>query len=396
MLVAQQITGLGTINAQREATINSLKQQGLALSDAIAIADAQRAIALARVEAAAEQTLRSLKEENELIHARSEMEAESIKARQTTNRLMDEGVSATTAMAVGSQQLANYADRRARSNRQAAEAAEREAFAMEMMARAAKAAEDAIYGFVPRLAGSLGANFQQSNQGGYSQFNPKGYQLSVGVEYYAILNETKKLVAEMNDPAKITERFNAQFNKALTDTGGNLYGAVGSMIAKGGVFTGGETDPQRLALLDRAINLMSPEQQISSIQGLMGQLQTAPQNLQTAELTKQLGDRLANLTKATEENTSATSAMTDVLSPFYSSDPRATRLGFRAFAGGGIMTQYGAAATEAVSKRRYCDLAAGCGLRRRLDAGGLCAGARRAHSRSRSKRRRIQISGRST
>ena len=33
--------------------------------------------------------------------------------------------------------------------------------------------------------------------------------------------------------------------------------------------------------------------------------------------------------------------MTDVLSPFYSSDPRPTHLGFRAFAGGGIMTQYG-------------------------------------------------------
>jgi hypothetical protein len=50
-------------------------------------------------------------------------------------------------------------------------------------------------------------------------------------------------------------------------------------------------------------------------------------------------------TDATKENTATTTAaaqtMTDVLSPFYSSDPRRTHLGFRSFAGGGIMTQYG-------------------------------------------------------
>jgi len=108
----------------------------------------------------------------------------------------------------------------------------------------------------------------------------------------------------------------------------------------GSLFTG-QVDDQKLALLQRAINLMSPEEQKASLQGLLDELRQAPQTLDTAEMTKQLNDQLQQLTKATDENTDATSAMTDVLSPLYSTDPRVSHLGFRAFAGGGIMTQYG-------------------------------------------------------
>jgi hypothetical protein len=100
-------------------------------------------------------------------------------------------------------------------------------------------------------------------------------------------------------------------------------------------------DTNKIALIQRAIDVIPKEQQPALLQDLIKQAQGLPQNLGTVELVQQLNDKLTQLTAATDANTSATSAMTDVLSPYYSTDPRQTHLGFRAFAGGGIMTQYG-------------------------------------------------------
>jgi len=95
-------------------------------------------------------------------------------------------------------------------------------------------------------------------------------------------------------------------------------------------------------LLTRLIDLLPKEQQAATLQQQIDLLKGGgPQTLARSELIKQLTDKLEGLTEATKDNTSATSAMTDVLSPFYSSDPRRTHLGFRAFGAGGIMTQYG-------------------------------------------------------
>jgi hypothetical protein len=57
-----------------------------------------------------------------------------------------------------------------------------------------------------------------------------------------------------------------------------------------------------------------------------------------AELLKQQIEASKNLTRSTDN---LAQTMTDVLSPFYQTDPRRTHLGFRSYAGGGIMTPYG-------------------------------------------------------
>lgn len=105
--VAQQITGIAQINAQHEATINNLKLQGLSTSQATAQADMQRAISLAQVNSEAARTLKSLQNEGEVIRATTDDEKERIKARQTYNDLIDKGVSAERAGAVAQQQLDN-------------------------------------------------------------------------------------------------------------------------------------------------------------------------------------------------------------------------------------------------------------------------------------------------
>jgi hypothetical protein len=142
-----------------------------------------------------------------------------------------------------------------------------------------------------------------------------------------------------------------QFNR-MTGSGGVTTASISALMGgglmttplygSGGYGTGTPTvDTNKIALIQRAIDVVPKEQQPGLLQSLIKQAQGLPQNLGTVELVQQLNDKLTQLTAATDANTSATSTMTDVLSPFYSSDPRSTHLGFRAFAGGGIMTQYG-------------------------------------------------------
>jgi hypothetical protein len=66
-----------------------------------------------------------------------------------------------------------------------------------------------------------------------------------------------------------------------------------------------------------------------------------PKSLEVMEAMQSLTDKIEQLAQSTDQLNSTNQTMTDVLSPFYTSDPRRTHLGFRAFAGGGIMTQYG-------------------------------------------------------
>ena len=381
LAVAQQITGLGQINAQHEATINQLKLQGKTLSEAIAIADGQRAIALAQVNTAAQRTLISAQREYQVIIQKDQGTKNWVRSQNRGQELLESGVESQTAMAVAAQEFANAeaqrgdtsvlaaenaqaeadaaaetaasAQRHAEANRQAAAQAEREAAAY-ARARAEYEAFREKWKYIP-FAGEggflggyqQGKNVWETSSGYMSQFNPAGYtSTTLPAAVLTSMAEQRYGVGGF-DP--VTGAPNAQgrereFNRAMAS--GGTAGAVGGLLSQGVLTEGGlgappQLDTDRLNLLQRAIELLPQEQQIGATQQLVGQLEAAPQSLQTAELIKQLNDKLEQLTQATDANTSATSAMTDVLSPFYASDPRRTHLGFRAFAGGGIMTQYG-------------------------------------------------------
>jgi hypothetical protein len=289
LVLAQQLTGLGEINVQYYLRINELRLQGKTLEEQVAIATAQRAVALAQVETAAQQQLRTLREEYEIITAISESEKGRIRAAQEYKRLTDKGVSPETAGQIASQMQAN-----ARATEDAASAAQNlsgqmgkvgdttESWSVQMdnandainrvgnsidragdeMAALVAASNRlrAALSFVPTITLGLGggtSSLQQSNQGGYSQFNPGGYTSTKTIDL-------------------------AELSKLLTEQA-------------------------------------------------MGNVRTADQFMEA----------LTKSTAATQDNTAATQTQTDVLSPFYSSDPRSTHLGFRAFAGGGIMTAHG-------------------------------------------------------
>lgn len=330
LAVAQQTTGLGQINAQHQATINSLLLQGLAASEAIAIADAQRAVSLAQVNAEAERTLKTLKNENELIHATSAADADRIKSRQTYNELIEKGVSAENAHAVAAQQLTNATEQRVQANRQAADAAQAEYIAMKNAAIEADNLLRAMLSFVPTIAVALGSTEQlfKSKQGGYSQFNPAGYTFQL--ENWA--NTTSKMTVRPPNAGEIqayTDQLNVSSAAAIQQSMEDAFRQLGTTGAMGSI--------------NRLIEVASPDQQASLIQQAINRIRgTEPAGLAREEMINTLNDKLEQLTKATADNTSATQSMTDVLSPYYSTDPRRTHLGFRAFAGGGIMTADGA------------------------------------------------------
>lgn len=351
--VAQAVTGAAQIEAQHRATTNALLAQGKTLVDAIAIADAQRAISLAQVNAEADRTLKNLQDQAELIRAASEEERGRIKAAQEYNKLIEAGVDAQKAGAIAAQMQANArSEQDAREQAQAdqdaaraaqdhASAAREAAAASERIAEAAaeaqrrwEAAAQALK-FLPfYLLDTLGLmdKLFNSNQGGKSQFNPEGYKSTSSVG--------PVLQLKPNDIA----------NSALA-SGASAYDAFGSLLEGGltkwmpaadGKPASTTLDTERLQALDQLRDLMSSTQeQIAAIQKEWMSLSTLPASIERDTQMKSLVDSLKQLTDATNQNTSATSAMTDVLSPFYSSDPRRTTLGFRAFAGGGIMSPWG-------------------------------------------------------
>jgi hypothetical protein len=390
--VASQVTGIGQINAQYEATVASLTLQ-IGLVRAIEEAELQRKTAIAAVNAEADRTLYALRQEGELIRASDEDEKDRIRSRQTYDNLVRKGVDSERARAVASKQLRNAEEQREKQQREAAEkgianirtstdawklysdgviswsvandearlAAGRMEAAQqslngsiydttaELNAQAAawKANADAMVRFtglfatVPQnsiLQGTLGKNIWEVSPGQLSQFNPAGYTSTTssmgGDEIKTDFDKYLK------------EEWDRRFNTAFTQSGGDIGKAVNSLLSQPNLFTGtglGGSDltQNKVSALSSAIDLLPKEQQITPYQEMLKQLQAGPLTLETAPIVKQLADKIAELTQSTDANTSATNAQTDVLSPFYSSDPRRTHLGFRAFAGGGIMSQYG-------------------------------------------------------
>lgn len=366
--VASAITGQQQINAQYSATVAQLYQQTNDLAGSIAVADQQRAVSLAQVNAEADRQLKTLQQQGELLQAASQFDKDRIAAAQTYQNLLDKGVDSAKARAVAGQQLRNAdlnrqaqetadADREAataaqqksQANQAAAAAAEREAQAAEEVVRRWRQLAQELK-FLPLFLRDIQGgmdNLFNSNQGGKSQFNPKGYQTKQ-------LTPAAVIGQQIYGPGGLDQQTgapNAQgmqyyFDSLLRRSGGDTA-AVASDLLSSGLTTQGalgttpRLDTNKVNILNRAIDVLSGDQQSGLIRQEIGALQGAPQSLETSELIKQLNDKLQQLTQATQDNTQATQTITDVLSPFYSQDPRSTHLGFRAFAGGGIMTPYG-------------------------------------------------------
>lgn len=349
--VAQATTGAAQIEAQHHATIVALRGQEKSLSEATLIADKQRALALAQATASAEQNLKALQQQGELLRASSDWERDRIKAAQTYANVLASTKNSELASKTAAQELSNARQAAGVAAQREAEASQDAFYASEGMAQSLMdAAERAnMIAFDLREAYRWAALTRdlgvpdwvdgqfQSNQGGPSQFNPQGYKFTTAMPFSATAStpvSLSQLVAQTGSVAGAVEQMLSQ--------GALLYKSeqLPSNNPNFPVTYGAPTlDTQRLSELERAISTLSDGQQISATQALIAQLQQGPASIERDEALQQLQTQLQQLTNATDKNTSATEAQTAVLSPLWSSDPRTTKLGFRAFADGGITTR---------------------------------------------------------
>ena len=114
---------------------------------------------------------------------------------------------------------------------------------------------------------------------------------------------------------------------AVATIQGILAGSIGPVM--------GEIAQRNLTALT---SLVPEDQRASILQQELDVIKQQPVTLEREQLIQQLVDSLNGLRGSVDANTQA---ITDVFSPFYSSDPRSSKLGFRTFAGGGIMTEHG-------------------------------------------------------
>ncbi len=105
--VASAVTGVQKIEAQAEATYNQLVRQGVSEKKAQAIAEQQRANAIAQVNAGAQQQLLNLQNQHAVVAAVTGAEQMRAQEIATINSLLQQGVSLENATAVAAQQRSN-------------------------------------------------------------------------------------------------------------------------------------------------------------------------------------------------------------------------------------------------------------------------------------------------
>lgn len=395
--VAQAITGSAQLQAQYEADISQWKAIGKSDSDAILLAEKERELTKARITASAEQELRSLREQGELLRASSDWEKDRIAARQKLQELLDKGVDSLKAQQIAAQQLANADyERNAREVAQAEQDAARAAQQRAAASAAAASANEAAAREAERIAiatervnrqisfSSVGASYMpmtgslaedvarglanitanQRPNGTYSQFDVGGYEsvtaqgfgnqgswdAQFGSGNYTTSNfggvttATPNAQYFANIQAMIQQQAQIAEQQAAAARAANAATYVNSGLATGGAEStllgvingaiGPIMDQVTQQYIGALSGLVPEDRQQSVLEQYIARVQQEPVTLAREQLLKQLNDSLESLTGAVD-------SLADAFSPFYSSDPRKSNLGFRTFAGGGIMTAYG-------------------------------------------------------
>lgn len=384
--VAQARTGQEQLSAQYNATITALKIQNRSDEEQIAVATAQRRVSEAAINTEADKQLKTLQDQAAQLSAATEEEKARVTAAQTYVNLINQGVDAQKAGAIAAQTIANartqqIAQETAAADQQAATAAQQKAnanasaaaSAAREAANAARIAEEyeqisRLTRYIPNssnLGGSdyvLGKNIYQTS-GGYSQFNPQGYKSSTPTA--SSLNNplgSSNFDATTGFPTKsyyesLGDQLYGSGNYTVLSAGGGTYtlvpdagsidygdvvdaalqqggvsGAIDSILG-GALGTVSGDDAQDY--LSRLYDLLTDQSAKQSVlEREIASIKTEPVTLAREEL-------LADLNTSLQELTGSVDNMTDVLSPYYSSDPRNTHLGYRNFAEGGIMTKWG-------------------------------------------------------
>ncbi len=133
-------------------------------------------------------------------------------------------------------------------------------------------------------------------------------------------------------------------NTTLANGAGGVDSAIAAIQKAGGVSNTGSSVTDSVSALQTLYGIKNNgadnATQITNDQQFLSWLQGQPQTVDNLKAMSDLTNEIKNLATATGSNTSATIANSDLLSPYYTQDPRTSHIGFRSqgMATGGDIT----------------------------------------------------------
>jgi hypothetical protein len=322
---AQAITAAAQMTAQYYATINTLLDQGKTAIEAEAVAAKQYELSVAAASAAVMKQVEALKDQNAMIKAQANGTEKSTAAAIAYKNAIASGADEASAAALATETAHGYTLRAAAAALEwqqnlfgvgaaAQQAAASINAAMDAEEAAYRAAHQLTQGtFAPEVMPTGQLSFSAGTGGGalsqgYYANGGTGKRLSVGFA----LNNIK--APELGDIA----------NKYVGQ--GDISGAITAVEA---AKTGSVDD--KMSLVDSLTQLLNGSTsdkgtQISNLQSELAWLNTLPETIARDQKIVSLQQSIDQLKNSTD---GLNSTMGDLLSPYYSQDPRTSHIGFR-------------------------------------------------------------------
>jgi phage-related minor tail protein len=353
--VAQQVTAAGQMRAQAEATITNLITQGTSELEAQKIAAAQLAVSQAAATTSVEKQVKSLKDQTDMMKAQQNGTEATTAGAIAYNNAIESGASATSAAALQAQTLAYYTAQAASNGQELADAMNQYVSTGGLVSKggiaglqAQNAADNT--GGAPQPTGPIKSTFDPVEFAGFSSSGELGTNRN--------FNEMLRNMAADQSNTNIQQSVDQSYIAGGIDAAKAAIGAfasstgadpalASSLASKGYDLVSilgkqQSTVSDKISAFDRLVQLenagtTNPGARASNNKSEIDFLNTLPKSVERDQ-------KIADLTSSIQQLTSSTNSLTsvnqDLLSPYYTQDPRTSHIGFRSqgMATGGEIT----------------------------------------------------------
>jgi hypothetical protein len=326
--VVQAVTAAAQMRAQSEATYNSLLDQGKTAIEAQAIASKQLETSQAAATAGVKKQIEALGDATDMIKAQANGTEAATAAAIAFKNAMEAGASATAAAALSAATLANYVAKAAAAEQQRINSDIRQQ--TEQQSSAILDSRGNVVG----IKNAWGSDWEGT--GGTSSWDPGGFFGNLKPDTTA---GTSKGISDAVNAAIANGGVDAAITalKKTKGYGGNIGGPILPDIAA--------TPIDYNALFSQADALYGLKNaqttdksvQVANLKDEMAFIQSTPESVARDQKIVDLISAINSLTNSTD---GLNSTNQDLLSPYYSQDPRTSHIGFRSqgMATGGELT----------------------------------------------------------
>jgi hypothetical protein len=331
---AAAVTGAEQMKAQAAATYNQLVHDGVDWLIAQQVAAKQLANAHAQANAAVEKQIQSLEDSTRLIKAQARGMGESEERAIAYDNAIKSGANATEAAALSSAMLSNQMAKAAASA--GSYASNMQAATQAMMGAAGRGwTPDQTYvatSFQSRAAGEPGSFVGSGSGGGSVETSlwPRAAAESLAQQAANAKSFSDQVASMGSIQAGLAFAMGAQAHGAFQQQAAGVAPG-GQGIPTGQFYTTQQAVTEQdiisqVTSLYQTLNQQNPAAQAANMQAEMQWLQSRPTSIAQQQAIAQLQQSIQGLTKSTDQ-LNATNQ--ELLSPYYTQDPRTSHIGFR-------------------------------------------------------------------